>query len=442
MKLVVLAGLLIVSITSGFSQKLDLSLEDILELAKEKSPVLKNAQLSIKHSEVAYRNTKGGLYPQLSAFNTFIYNYSIPKMVIPGEIFGQSGAIPVEVGTKYDWNSGLEITQVLFSQSYFSSIRLMSQMTELSRLNRTLTEEELVLNLSQLFYLSVSLDQQISAIDSAIVNMNRISNIARTQSESGIIRQVDYLRVSIEKNNLAAEKDMLTMRLNQQMNMLKFLTGIDVNISVNLKGSLDIRLGTAGNLKYSVGRRTESQILNQQLIISKLEQMIDRQSALPEVSLFARHYYQGLRDEFDFFDGGDDRFYKAGYVGLQITVPIFDGMQRRNKTKMNSIAKQKLITDQENLTNQLYQEYADALLQINYCETIFINRQQNLQVANEVYKANLDGYHQGVVPLTDLLISENQLTESRIRLTDAMFQLKVAELIVKRVTGSMTSKEF
>jgi outer membrane protein TolC len=439
MKLIVLAVLLMVSFANAVSQETHLSLKDILELAKESSPVLVNANLTIEHSEMAYRNTKGGLYPQIGAFSTFTYNYSIPKMIIPGEVFGQSGPIPVEIGTKYDWNSGLEATQVLFSQSYFSSIKMMAQMTELSRLNRTLTEEELVHSLSRLFFLSISLEQQISAIDSAIVNMTRISNIARLQSEGGIIRQVDYSRTSIEKNNLDVEKDLLTMHLNQQMNMLKYLVGLDKNTSLSLNGGLDSEFGIIGDGSFNAGMRTESKILNQQLSIAKYEQMIDRQSALPEISLFARHYYQGLRDEFDFFDGGRDRFFKAGYVGLQISVPLFDGMQRRSKLKMKRIALQKLMHEQENLSNQLDREHADAILQHQNCERVLINRQQNVQVANEVFKVNLNGYHQGVVSLTDLLISENQLTKSRIDLIDASFQLIEAELDLQRVSGSMIS---
>ena len=49
-------------------------------------------------------------------------------MVLPGEIFGQTGMIAVQIGTKYDWSNGFRASQVLFNQSYFTSLKLSGRL--------------------------------------------------------------------------------------------------------------------------------------------------------------------------------------------------------------------------------------------------------------------------------------------------------------------------
>ncbi len=437
MRVIVLLGFIMLPLFHVSPQKLELSLKEIIDLAIDQNPMVKNANLGIDHAEISYKDAKGKLLPQVSVFSNLTYNYSIPKMVIPGEIFGQSGPIPVEFGTKYDWNSGLDATQIIFNQSYFTNLKLLSEITTLNHLNKTLTEEDLLFNIAQLYYLCVSLKEQQKALETAIINMDKIGVIAELQMEGGTIRKVDRSRVSIDQNNLVVERDNLLMLYQQQINMLKYLSGIDLNTIISLKDSL-ANSETSFAIPLSTATpRIENRLMEQKITIAHHEKNIEKQSALPEVSLFARHYYQGMRDEFDFFDGGDDRFFKAGYIGLQVNIPLFDGFQRRNKVEMQDITFCQLMNDKANLTNQLTREYEDAVLQYRNSIIILENRKKNMLVASQVHKVSLEGYRQGVVSLTDLLISENQLTQSCISKIDALYQLKKSELALKRASGSL-----
>jgi len=63
--------------------------------------------------------------------------------------------------------------------------------------------------------------------------------------------------------------------------------------------------------------------------------------------------------------------------------------------------------------------------------------QDNLEAAKTIYETNLAGYKQQVVSLTDLILSEYQLTKTRMELYGARFDVQQAELSVRKITGNL-----
>ena len=59
----------------------------------------------------------------------------------------------------------------------------------------------------------------------------------------------------------------------------------------------------------------------------------------------------------------------------------------------------------------------------------------NVEAAREIYQTNLLGYREQVVSLTDLLLSENQLAESRMSYYKTAFEFMDAELRLKKLEG-------
>ena len=141
-----------------------LTLKQSLQLGLEKNVSVLNAGL--EQQKVGYQLTEAQskLYPQLEAYSNFNYYYAIPKMVIPGEIFGQTGMIAVEIGTKYDWSNGFKASQVLYSQSYLTSLKLAKRMVSMGELNLQQKKEEVIYQVSQVYYLCLTTREQITQL--------------------------------------------------------------------------------------------------------------------------------------------------------------------------------------------------------------------------------------------------------------------------------------
>jgi outer membrane protein TolC len=418
-----------------------LLLSEAVVLAIENNHSIQIADLERQKTVFQEKENKSQLLPQVEAYSTFSYYYAIPKMVIPGEIFGQQGNIPVEFGTKYDWNSGLKFSQLIYSQGYFTSLRLISEMIELHEINVQQKKEEVAFQVSQLYYLCQTTNKQLDEMDSTLANMQNLKAIVELQKANDMARQADVERLEIDINQVKIERQKLAEQLAEQNNLLKLLTGQSIDKELLLSQSISSNDKEIDIVKKD-HRRTELQLLEQQKEAAALQISMEKQEYLPTLTAFGQHYYQGMRDEFDFFDGGDDRFFKSGIVGLQLNIPIFDGFARRNRIKMQETELRKLQTQvaQTELLDAKEKREAWQSYENSQQELAILN--DNIKSAEKIYQANLLGYRQQLVSLTDLILSEKQLIGNRIKYYSTVYKVKSAKLKLKKLYGSLLKNSF
>lgn len=445
MKRIRTTTILLISVMVSLSAQdtgMALSLEESCRLGIHRNVTVQNAELEQQKARYRLKETQSNLYPQLEAYSNFSYYYAIPKLIIPGEIFGQTGLIPVEIGTKFDWSSGLKATQILYNRSYFTSLQLARRMETLSELDLQQKKEEIIFQVSQLYYLCLATNEQIAQLNATLENMERLLEIAKLQSDNDLIRKTDYSRILVNKNNLQTQVDNLNELYARQLDLLKYVIGIPLETEVTLSDSLSFSssdIFPTGILleQPDLTDRTELRLLDKQIEMTALNRKMIRQSYLPTLSGFGQLYYQGQRNEFDFFKGGDDKFYKVGLVGISLNIPLFDGFEKRAKTKQYDLELMQLQNTRENTLTGFSMEYTDARRQYYTSYTAMVRQQENIELAEETYDVSLQGYRQQVISLSDLLLSENSLTEARLSYYNALVQLKNAELQVKKAKGEL-----
>jgi outer membrane protein TolC len=418
-----------------------LSIAEVVKLAIRNNRTIQIAALEKQKAVFQEKESRSKLLPHIEGYSTFSYYYAIPKMIVPGEIFGQTGNIPVEFGTKYDWNSGFKINQLIYNQSYLTSLKLVSEIIELQKLNLELQKDEVAFQVSRLYYLCLSVRNQLAAFDSTLANLEKLKDIVILQKKNDIARQVDVNRVAIDIRNLEIEKTRLEEHLNQQKNLLKILAGLPSDLQIFLADDIPNFEEKTTFSETQENRRLELQLLDKQVKTAELQLKMEKQNYLPALSAFGQHYYQGMRDQFDFFDGGEDRFFKSGIVGLQLSVPIFDGFSRQNRIKMKQVELQQIHYQREQTQLMHDAEFQEAWLNYENCQEVLRKQARNVGAAKENYKTNLLAYQEQLIDLTDLLISENQFTESRLQYLNARFELKNAELRLKKINGEILEKQ-
>jgi outer membrane protein len=431
--LLVILGVLQVSAQDS---AMHLSLKQSCQLGIDKNVNVQNAGLEQQKTTYKLKEVKSKLYPQVEAFSNFNYYFSIPKMVLPGEIFGQTGMIAVQIGTKYDWSSGFKATQVLYNQSYLTSLKLSQRMVSMDELTLMQKKEEVIYQISQVYYLCQTTKMQIAQLKVTMQNTEKTQDIAKLQSENGIIRKVDYARVSVNKNNIQTQIDNLNQLYQQQIGLLKYLIGINASEKIELSDSLAFSSVKASTELPDFNSRTELKLLDKQLEITSLTRKFNQQSYLPTLSGLGQYYYQGQRDEFDFFKGSD-KFFNVGFVGLSLNIPIFNGFEKHSKIRQQDIELLQLQNTRKNTADYFSKEFTDAIRQYNNSLNSLLRQQENIKVAEDTYNISLQGYNQQVVSLSDLLMSESSLTEARLSYYNALLQLKNAELDVKKAKSEL-----
>lgn len=419
-----------------------LSLEKAIQIGFQNNHLLLNAELERKKSEFQLKEAQSKLLPQLEGYSKFLYSYSIPQVAIPGEIIGQSGPTLVEFGTKYDWSTGITASQIIYNKSYFTSLKAAREAIHLNQLNLKQQKEEIAYQISQIYYLCQISLQQKKQLEGSLENMNKLLDITALQSEYEMIREVDHQRVMVDKNNLLAQIDQMDQLIKEQKGLLKYLLNIEQEAPVQLTDSVLIEKNSllSATAEPNFKNRTVLRMLEKQMEMNQLNLKSARQAYLPSIAAFAQHYYQGMRNEFDFFEGGDDKFFEAGIFGLNLTMPIFDGFEKRSRISQHKIAQAQLENTRKNTLNLLEKEHLDALRQLDYNYQAYLRQQENTWIDENNYEVNLNGYKEQVVSLTDLLLAESSLTQSRMAAYNALLQLKQAELNLKKIKGELINQ--
>ena len=431
--------LAIISTLQAYSQNntVALSLNQATQLGIERNVNVKNAELETQKSRFQLKEAQSKLYPQIEGYSTLSYYFAIPKMIVPGEIFGQTGLIPIEIGTKFDWSNGFKATQLLYNQSYFTSIKLAREMENLTRLSLEKQKEEIVLQVSQIYYLCQNTSKQIELLTRTLTNTDHLLEITKLQSQNGVIRKVDHSRVQVNKSNLQTQIDNLQQLYHQQLGLLKYLIGIEQKTNVELSDSISCDIYITPEDSVDFQKRFEIQLLENRIKITDLTRKSVNASNIPTLTGFGQYYFQGQRNQFDYFKSGENKFYKVGVVGISLSVPIFDGLARRSKTKQYDIEVTQLQNTRKSTMDYFSKEYTDAVKQYNNSYNALVRQGQNIKVAEETYNISLDGYRQQVLSLSDLLLSESSLTEARLSYYNAVMQFNYAELELRKAKGEL-----
>lgn len=425
-----------------------LSLPQACQLAIDSNLIIKNAKLSILKSKYLQSEFKSKLYPQLEGYSDLLNYYQIPKMMMPGELFGGTGQIAMEMGTKYDWSSGFRASMKLFDLSYLTSIKVANMEKKICDLGLIQKKEEIVYQLSQVYYLCLSTKYQKDYLNQNLQNTDHLLEILKAQNENGLARKIDYSKVMVTRNNLQTQIDNLSQLFNKQIGMLKYLMGINALNIIELTDTASLEISAdslallikKGNTQDDYNTLTDIKVLDNRIETIALNKKGLLKSYFPTLSGNGTFLFQGQQNEFNFFDGQSDRFFKVGYLGLSVSLPLFDGFEKHSKLLQYNVELQQLKNSRKNAIENIKKDYIDAVNQFNNSVTTIMRQKENIKIAEQDYSIGLAGFTQQTVLLSDLILSENSLTEARLSYVDSWLQLKNADLEVKKVKGELINK--
>ena len=421
----------------------DLSLKECLKLGIENNITIKKAKLDKEKNSFKVNETISKGLPQIEGYGTFQDNLQLPVTVIPGEIFGKPGQqISVQFGSQYNTNGGIKINQLLYSQTYLTSIALSKNANVLTDLNYEKTKEDLVYSLSKLYFLTQVTKKQKDLIKGNIQRMDQIIDLTRKQLQGGIIQSVDLDRILVTKENLLSQYNTTDALLKQQIDLIGYTIDLTPDTKINLTDSTGYRLLNQADTSFNkdFANRTDIRMLEKQKDISLLNKKIINQGYLPTLSANGQFYYMSMQQKFDFLSKTSaGKWFGAELVGLNLSVPIFDGLEKKNKISQAIIEYNKANMNIEDTKKYSYIEYNDAIRNLMNTRQIVERQKDNIALAEKVFSITSQKYNEGMVTLSDLLHDETSLSDAQMNFLNALLQNKTAELNILKSTGKLNT---
>lgn len=129
----------------------------------------------------------------------------------------------------------------------------------------------------------------------------------------------------------------------------------------------------------------------------------------------------------------------AASVGLNVNIPIFTGGATKSKIQQAEIDIQDLNQDIENTQLSLNLDYKNATTNMENALINIQSMKDNVALAEKVQANTQSNYQYGLATLTDLLDTDNSLTEAKQNYANALLDYKQAEIQLMKAKGELNT---
>lgn len=429
--------------TYGYSQSpsdtlTQATLTDCIQYALRHQPIIQQSLIDQSITERTIRSALADWLPQ-AGFNYSIQHYlKLPVQLFPNFSNPTSPErIPVTVGVANTSTLQLVVNQNIFSRDVLLSSRTANTYRLQSSQTTSQNKIEVTANVSKAFYDVLLSQRQADIINEDIVRLERSLKDAVNQYESGIVDKTDAKRATITLNNTRAQRKQYRDQTIAKYQTLKQLMGYPPNARLAIVyDTLQLLTETAldTNLVANPRNRIEYQLLQTQRQLQEANVLYNRWSYYPTVGAFG--YYNLLFQNAQF---GQlySRAFPNSYIGLNLSLPIFQGTRRIQQQKIAQLQVQRLDVALVALSSQVDAEYAQALAAYKGNLANYLALRENIALAQDVYRIINLQYRSGIRTYLDVTVAEADLRTARLSYYNALFQLLSSKIDVQRALGEI-----
>jgi outer membrane protein len=411
-----------------------LTLKDALNFAIQNNAAARKSRLDIDGGKYKTQEVRAQALPQITGNASLTYNPIIGQLVVGDQSF--------QLGRKWNNNAGVQLDQQLFNQTVFTGLKAAKTSESYYNLNAAFTDEQIIELVANNYYQVLVSRQQLNVIDTNIKNVKVVEKIIANQYSNGLAKKIDVDRIKVNLTNLQTQREQTINAVVQLENQLKFSMGMPVTTPIIVPADELKKVETLPEMAdtINIAGRTEMRLLNVQKDLYTLQRKAYLAEYYPSLSLTGNISVTGQSDKFDLFSrSGSAFYYNASAIGLALRVPIFNGFATRSRVRQANVDIMKADEDIRERSNSLNLAYENAKIQLrNNINTIKTQR-QNVDLAQEIYNSTQNNYNNGLAALTDLLDTENALTEAQNSYTQALLNYKIAEIQLIKSNGNIKS---
>ena len=319
-----------------------------------------------------------------------------------------------------------------------SAIRYRYKTQLLSELGLEKASEEIAAEVARLYFLTLTTTEQQKLIEGNIVREEKLKNIAQVMLDNGFGKQVDLDRVAVNLENYYTQLSNTQATEEQQLNMMKYLLDLPLGQSIVLTDKADtLLLPSAPTAVTDFSEHVDIRLLESQKELNLLSQKTIKSGYLPVVSVAGLFAYQGLKKDFKDYYSGPGRSYPYSYFNVSLSIPLFDGFEKRSKSRQARMDYQKTVEKIHSTKESFSMNYTNAMNNYLNNKNNVIRQQKNLKLAEKVSGETSLKYREGLATVTNILQDEISLSNAQAGYLTALYNFKDAEVKIMSLNGDI-----
>lgn len=414
------------------------TLEQCIDTALAHNKNLQVNRNSISLSQERVKETKANLIPKIIANADYKYFIELPYQLMP--VSALDPQVPegkfreIQFGVPHNINANVQLAMPLYNPQINGGIQISKIAVEISELHYKKTEEQVLFDITTLFYNAQIIKHQLDFLANNLINTNKLLKNLQLLHEQLLAKGSDVYKVKLQADQLITQIEIAGNNYEQVLNALKLNMGIALDTQMEIE--TDIALQQIDS--YTTQTNTEIQLIQIQnkLLNSELK-TLNQSSYLPSLNLIASYGTAGFG--YDKNPNNFLKFYPVSFAGVQLSYPLFNGTatqrkinQKKWEIKNNELQVQ-LIEDKTKM------EIVNAKRQRKTAILTVTNTENQNRQAQAIYEQTLLQKNHGTANLTDVLLADNELRQSQQNYLSAIVDFLKADLMLKKLTGNLNS---
>lgn len=254
-------------------------------------------------------------------------------------------------------------------------------------------------------------------------------------------KAIDLDRTNVQLTNIGSNKQTLINSVELSKNALKFYMGVPIGTDIELEEkSIEPRPELIAS-NVNLDDRLEIKVKTKNRELLQFNKKATEAYLYPTVSLQANYGWAGTGKKFPLTNGLNNGVLWSDYsaIGLNINVPIFTGGATKAKIQQAEIDIQDLDMDIQNTQLTLSLDYKNAITNMENSIINIQSTKDNVDLAERVQNNTQSNYQYGLATLTEVLDSENALTQAKQNYSNALLDYKQAEIKLIKAKGELNT---
>jgi len=436
--------------------------KDAVDIAFKNLADLKNARLDYKMAEAKNKEITGLALPQVTGSAQGNHYLTLPLIQFPDgsevqiyDVLRQEGVKdgsgnPITKKGEFNYrnfsfitpwnvNAGVSVNQLLFEPQVFVGLQARDEFLVNSDLQIKVTEEKVKETVYRNYYGVLIAQKQLGYIVESIKRLEKLENDQKEMFKNGFAERLDIDKTTVNLNNTRTSEIQLRNASRNGVALLKMNLGLTQADSLFLKDTLSsdgIRQGILED-DFSYENRNEVKLLNSAIKLQNYDIRRHKLSYFPTVSAFYNFQENGQRQGGDAAGSQPWFWYNTNLVGINVSVPIFDGFQKKNRIRQSQFTLEKVQNTLDMTKKGIDMEKTVAKNTLINAIVAMDAQEKNMELAVKVFNSVKIKYEQGVGSSFELLQSDTDLQQAQSNYFRAMYEAALAKINYLKALGKL-----
>jgi outer membrane protein TolC len=435
-----------VFVAAEAQQKLELTLDEAINIALSDNPTIQVANLEIERYDYVRKQALSTLYPQVDASAQYALALRRQEM-----------AEGLSFGGKNTFNVAGTVSLPLFVPSVYRQLKLTRTQMEVAVESARATRIDMIAAVRSAYYNILLAEQSLTVLEEAATTTDRVVKNTEELYKNGLAAEYDYLTARVQRSNLDPQIIQLQNGISIAKLQLKMYLSIPEEVEIDVVGSLDdfkdmALLGT--DYELDLENNTTIKTLDLQLEMLDHQEKLIQTTRMPTIAAFGQISYIGQErvDLSALMGGGAAAGAAAGAtqptveqskfwwqypisLGAQISIPIFAGFKKTNQLREVRNQAEQLRIQRDYAEQGIRLQVQQSINTLLTARSMMLANAETVLQAEKAYEISYTRYEAGAGTILELNSAQLSLTQAQLSYSQSIYDYLAAFAEYEKALG-------